>query len=776
MTYILTGTLAMKNFYPLNFRILICIAICILHFQCQPNRKSPIDYVNPFICTEGDHGHLHPGAYYPFGMVKLGPDTYPSSLTGHGGLAHSGYNYTDEFVRGFSHLRVESSGGTSVFDRSYFLSVLPVVNIPEMQPDNFKLRMDKNQEKASLGIYHVYLSEANIQADLTVTPHAGFHRYVLPLTETAHILVSTGSKDRVYKSKITIEGNQEFSGSLSGRGTQYFYGQFSKPFASSTSWEDTLYPGCKELEGKRIGATFDFEIKDDDPILLKVGFSTVDISQACKNLEAEIPHWDFDKIVKQARKAWEGILNRIVVEGDEEYKEIFYTHLYRSHQQPSNVTDVDGQYMGLDKNVHTAEEYTHYDNYAFWDSFRTKYPLLSLINPEIFQDIARSLVDIYNQSADVWTFPNVEHKPHGGGFVARGRNGFTPFMTVRHEHMMSVVLDAYEKGIRDFDWEQVYRGMRKEMLVQMPEKYNEIGYIPARPDQTCEYCYDNWCVAQMAKNLGKEEEYQKFKKRTNYYKNTWDENLGFFRAKAANGEWLDFPTNPDINREKYMYEGTPWQWRWFVIHDVQGLVDLVGGREKFITDLDYFFSHDLYSHGNQPDLHAAFLFDYVGAPWLTQKWVRTILTEPMTQLYGTHDFFEKPIHDRIYKATPDGFLLEMDDDYGCMAAWYVLSAMGLYQLCPGQPIYQLTAPIFDKVIIKLDQRFYPGDEFIIETKNLNEKNIYIQSATLNGKNYDNPWIIHQDIVKGGRLVFEMGPEPNMNWGSKLEDAPPLSSK
>ena len=254
-------------------------------------------------------------------------------------------------------------------------------------------------------------------------------------------------------------------------------------------------------------------------------------------------------------------------------------------------------------------------------------------------------------------------------------------------------------------------------------------------------------------------------KRALFYRNTWDDSLRFFRARAADGQWLDFPDNPNINREKYTYEGTPWQWRWFVPHDVEGLIGLIGGRDKFVADLDYFFSNDLYQAGNQPDIHAPFLFNYAGAPWLTQKWVSKILTQPMTQLYGSHDFFKEPIHDRIYKATPDGYLLQMDDDYGCMAAWYVLSSMGLFQVCPGQPVYQLSSPIFEKVTLYLDQTFYAGREFTIKARNLSGDNIYIQDAILNGNTYHKAWISHQDIVNGGELVLQMGSEPNREWGS-----------
>jgi predicted alpha-1,2-mannosidase len=575
-----------------------------------------------------------------------------------------------------------------------------------------------------------------------------------------------GSNARIHESYIKIINTDELVGYLVSQGKIHFCARFSKPFQSFSTWETTIHPGERELKGKKVGAILDFQTDKDEIIYLKVGISAVNIDQARKNLNTEVPVWDFDATVERAQKEWGNVLNRIIIEGNEEYKKIFYTALYHSLLQPSTTTDVDGTYPGHDKQIHMADGYTHYDNYAFWDSYRTKYPLLSLIAPDKMKDIVQSIIDIYEQSSDHWFYGDEAHRPHQPGFSCSGPSGYIPFLNCRNEHMLTVVLDAYAKGIMDTDMEKAYKGMRKEILVQMPDKYEAIGYIPARPDQTCELSYDSWCVAQMAQLVKRKDDYAKFMKRADFYRNTWDNNLGFFRARAANGEWLDFPESPNINREKYMYEGTPWQWRWFVPHNVPDLIELIGGRDKFIVDLDYFFSNDLYQAGNQPDIHAPFLFNYAGAPWLTQKWVNTILTQPMTQLYGTHEFFEKPIHDRIYKNTPDGYLLEMDDDYGCMAAWYVLSSMGLFQVCPGQPIYQLSSPIFEKVTLNLNTIFYPGKQFIIEAKNLSSDNIYIQSATLNGNLYHKSWISHKDIVKGGHLIYQMAAEPNRKWGDQ----------
>jgi predicted alpha-1,2-mannosidase len=459
-------------------------------------------------------------------------------------------------------------------------------------------------------------------------------------------------------------------------------------------------------------------------------------------------------------------LGKILVEGDDaDDKTIFYTALYHSCFLPVTYTDVTGAYPGLDGRRHSAEGYQHYGGYAFWDSFRTKYPLYSLFLPSVYRDIVYSLRDMYEQADNWGPFPETDHPPHGVTFKAAGKDGYYLPFSCRHEHMMMVMTDAYIKGLFGLDPQSVYPYMRKEVMLQMPERYDTIGYIPARPDQTGEYCWDNWSLAQMAQAVGNRQDYDYFMKRSHYWKNTWDPDIRFFRARAADGLWLDFPDDPTANREKYTYEGSKWHWRWNVLHDVPGLMEIFGGKDAFIKDLEYFFDHDLYTAGNQIDLQAPWLFNDAGSPWLTQKQVRRILTEPIIQKYGTHIIFPEPIFDRVYKNAPDGYLLEMDCDYGCMAAWYAMSAMGLYQVCPGNPVYNITAPIFKKVVIHPDPSIYQGKTFTIVTNNYSKENIYIQSATLNGKPYNSAFLKHKDIVAGGKLVFELGPAPNKTWGN-----------
>jgi predicted alpha-1,2-mannosidase len=744
----------------------VAVMASLLLYECsRPGAVRPVDEVDPFICTLGDHGQLFPGAVVPFGMVKLGPDTYPSSFDGDGDLAHSGYNYADTLIRGFSHIRRESSGGTAIYDRGWYVSILPQIGRPCIDRTQCAVAIDKKSETARPGYYAVRMKNPEIQVELTAQTHSALHRYRFPASEQVCLTVDPGSPAFVRSAEVQILGSDGFSGKVDGyQGPVYFWAKLSKPFASFAVWDSVLYSQVRRCQAKRAGLALDFHTREGEEVYLKIGFSLLSEERARLNLEAEIPDWDFSAVREKARKSWSAMLDRITVEGDAKDREIFYTALYHACQQPSDVTDVDGTYLGFDQKPHQAQGFRFHENYAFWDDYRTKFPLMSLINPATFTQVFRSIMEIYDQSSAYWFYSNPTHKVHVGGFVVQGADGFTPFLTCRYEHMMTVVLDAFAKGLASDDFlQQAYRGMQQEALVQMPVEYDRLGFIPTRPDQTFEYSYDNWCVAQMARRLGNAQDYDYFSKRAGYYRNVWDASIGFLRARDADGAWLDFPEDPAVNREKYKYEGSPWQWRWFVPHDVPGMIEMMGGKEKFVEQLDYFFSHHLYQAGNQPDIHAPFLFNYAGAAWLTQKWVRTLLAEPMLHRYAAHEFYPEPIFDRVYKNTPDGYLLEMDDDYGCMASWYVMSAMGLYQMCPGLPVYQLTAPIFKRVTLHLDGDYYSGKSFTIRADNLSRENIYIQSATLNGAPYNQSSITHEAITRGGELCFRMGPQPNKEW-------------
>lgn len=730
------------QFFPIVFWLLFST------LSAKESQMNPVDFVNPFICTEGDHGQLYPGATCPFGAVKLSPDTYPHGFKGH---AHAGYDFADVRILGFSHVRV---GGMGCNGEGGNVLFLPVIGDVSFQPEKYHQGIIKSTEKAEPGYYAVQF-ENQIQAELTVTEHAGLHRYQFPAAKEAHILIDLGRTfTKMADARLEIVASNAVQGKLTATHncsrqdtyTLYFWATFSKPFHSVTT---PTGADEKIQTGKNSAVLLNFETDSDEVIFAKVGISAISADQARQDCEFEIPDWDFEKVRTASREKWAHLLNRVEVEGDAEYKNIFYTALYHSYTMPMNSTSpVTRQYRGTDNQLHKAKDYTHYDCYSMWDTFRSKYPLVALLEPGVMNDIARSLVDYYQQGLDNW-----------------------PFLMIRREHTGTVLLDAFRKNIRNFDIEAAYQGMKQDALEQMPEAWEKLGYVPARPDRTLEYAYDDWCVAWLARKLGHAEDAARFEKRARNYRNIWDESVQSSRARDENGNWLPFP-DPTVIDETYVYEASMWQWRWFVPHDMRGLIELMGGRKKFVQTLNYFFENDLYNQGNQPDLQAPYQFNFAGAPWLTQKWVRRILTEPMRQKYGTHGFFKEPIFDRIFKTEPKGYLLEMDDDCGTMAAWFVFGAMGFYPVCVGEPVYEIGTPIFEKITINLDQNFCRGKTFVIQAQNASRENFYIQSATLNGKPYSKPWLHHDDIAGGGKLVFEMGPEPNKAWGSAPVDAPP----
>lgn len=730
----------------------------------QQVKKAPVDYVDPFICTYGDCGQWHPAALCPFGTVKLGPDTYPGSLVGSSGVAHGGYNYRDTQVRGFSHFKQGSSGSVGITDRAGIFSILPYAQ--ERDPEWYRtpvVSMDKNQEKATPGYYTTYLVDDKIKVELTSNVHSGFHRYTYTQGTDAKILINQGNLVRTDKITCRVLDNYTLEGYV---GQFYYYMKFSHPIQNTWIKDENgfLKEGKVLSQNHKHGFVCSFGDLKGESLVIKVGVSLTDQLSARNNFEAECPGVDFDTNREIARDSWSKILNRIMVEGqDEELKTIFYTALYHSCFFPVSVTNVDGTYLGLDWEKHKADGYVHYDGYAFWDSFRSKYTLFGFLVPEVYKDIVYSLRDLYEQTDfELCAPPNIEKLgPHNYSYCIRSKKGVT-WPNCRHEHMLMVMTDAYRKGFfgSRIELKDVYPYMRKELMTQMPEYYDQFKYVPKSPDKSCEYSWDSWCMAYLAKELGYKDDYTYFMKRSEYWKNSWDCSIKFFRARGIDGKWLDFPEDPTVNREKYTYEGTKWQYRWHSLHDVPGLIELFGGKEFFLKELNYFFDNNLYNAGNQPDIHVPFLFNMAGAPWKTQEWVNKILTKPILQRYGTHGFLSKPVFDKVYKSTPDGYLEEMDDDYGCMSSWFAISALGLFQYCPGQPVYQLFSPIFDNITIQLgDNKFLR-----IEAKGLTSEKFYIKSATFNGVPYDKSYITHEELMNGGKLVFDMESEPNKNWG------------
>lgn len=780
----------MKSKYA-PLQLIFALAIFILLGTACNDKKdttlNPVDFVDPMIGTDF-HGHTFPGAALPGGLVQLSPDTGVE-----GWDWCSGYHYSDSTVMGFSHLHRSGMGAGDWGDILLMPTTgdLKVVPGSKENPDEgYRSRFSHQEEKASPGYYSVHLKDYNVQAELTVTERAGFHKYTFPKSAASHILVDVGHgiRDNYRRgSEVKIVNNTEIEGHRFSSGfvdnkNVYFCAKFSKPFDSSGTWSgDEIKPGSTEDSGVYAGAFVNYSTSENEEIEVKVGISYTSIEQARLNVETEIPAWDFDQARKNAGEKWNAALSKIEIQtpdlNDKAYNHgrmvTFYTALYHSLLFPAEFSDVDGKYTGIDNQVHTATDFTYLSDFSLWDTHRAEMPLLTLVEPNRSENSIRTMIAQFEQGGWMPT-------PQQFG------NSYTNDMI--GDHPVVAILDAYQKGINNFDLQKAYEAVRKNAMETPPadclsegrdglEQYKKFGYLPydevrESVSKTLEYAYNDWCVAQLAKAAGKTDDYEMFMKRAENYRNIIDVSTGFARPKSSAGEWLSpfDPTFVGQGKDRHYTEANAWQYTWFVPHDVQGLINLEGGRERFLERLDSLFNissevhsgvSDItgligqYAHGNEPSHHTAYLFNYAGAPWKTQNMVRKVM-------------------DELYHDGPDG--LCGNEDMGQMSAWYVLSAMGFYPVTPGQNVYAIGSPEFSKVVIHLDRKYYNADEFVIETLNNSKENKYIQSATLNGKSLDKPWFSHDEIKNGGKLIFQMGPEPNKNWGSKPEDAPPSMTK
>lgn len=711
-------------------------------------------YVDPFIGT-GGHGHTFPGATVPFGMVQISPDTRWENWDG-----SSGYHYSDKTIMGFSQTHLSGTGAPEFCDVLLMPTTGKVNLLPGEESDSksgYRSSFSHANESAEAGYYSVLLDDYNVKAELTATTRTGFHRYTFPETGNANIIIDLKNRDHVLESNIEFISDTEIQGlRRSKRWAKdqyvYFYAKFSKPFKDfGIAVNDTLKEGIEQAEGKNIRSFIQFQTEMDEEVLVKIGISAVSIDGAKKNLETENPGWDFEQIRKNADKEWNTFLSKIEVEGGtEKQRRIFYTGLYHTAIAPNIFMDVDGQYRGVDHNIHQATSHTNYTTFSLWDTFRANMPLYSIIDQEKYLDFVKTFLEMYRI----------------GGRLPQWElaGNYTGVMIGYHTH--SVILDAYAKGINGFDEELAFEAMKKR--VENIGYYKDLGFIPADKvggsvSMVMEYAYNDWSVARMAKHLGKEGDYLQFQKRAQFYKNMYDPAIGFMRPKNADGNWVT-PFDPTEGSEHFV-EGNSYQYSLFAPHDVVGLIDLIGGDELFIAWMDSLFTveseHDnevidasgligQYAHGNEPSHHMAYLYNYVGVPWKTQAMVQQIM-------------------ETLYDDQPNG--LSGNEDCGQMSAWYIMSAMGFYPVCPGDPTYAIGSPLFDKVTINLEN----GRQFIIETQNGSPGNQYIQSATMNGAPYDKSWFSHEDIMSGSKFVFSMGNTPNMTWG-KTEASRPVTEK
>jgi len=739
--------------------------------------RQPVDYVDPLLGTATSRWMLYPGPSTPFSMVKLSPDNQRRCWK-------AGYEYTINNIAGFSHLHSWTMGALLTMPTTGPLKVVPGT---ESDPEaGYRSRFSHEREEASPGYYAVTLDDYGIRAELTSTARAGLQRYTFPKAEEARILFDLETPTEygysVLDAKVTRVSNTEIegysrqqSGARWNDYTVYFVAKLSKAFDSMGGWVgEKIVRDVQEVAGKGdVGVFLAYSTSDGEAIELKTGISLVSIAQARLNLETEMSafEWDFDATRKDARKTWNDLLSAIEVEGGTEMQKVkFYTNMYRSYCARTIWSDVNGKYVDMYEKVQQLEdpESPVYGCDAFWNTFWNLNQLWTLVHPEIANKWVQSLLEIYDR----------------GGWLAKGPTGieYSSIMVASHE--IALMASAYQKGIRNYDVQKAYRSMKHIQTTpgqphvggghvgnRQLAPYMELGYVPVEKgpvSNTLEYAYDDWCVAQVAKALGKTDDYKYFMKRGLNYRNVFDRSVGYTRQKHADGRWVeDFSPFSGSG----FVEGNSWQFTWFAPQDVKGLVPLMG-RETFNDRLDkgldasrknrFNATGDRMSafpinHGNQPNMQSAWLFNYSGKPWLTQKWSREI----MRRYYGT--------------GAMDGY--PGDEDQGQMGAWYVMSAMGLFEMdggCAVRPIYEIGSPIFDRVVIHLDPKYYKGGTFVIETRNNTAENAYVQSATLNGKPWHKPWLYHDELVAGGKLVLEMGPVANEKWGSAPQSGPPCT--
>jgi len=775
----------------------------------SPAPDDPVERVNPLIGTAAAE-HTFPGATYPFGMVQLSPDTGGNKgffLMGDWKWC-AGYNYADSSILGFSHLHRSGMGVGGWGD----ILVMPTVGKLKIKPGKasdpdtgYRSRFSHERETARPGYYRVRLDDYGIEAELTVGPRSGFHRYTFPASDSSHVLIdlARGLGNLPLVNRVRIIGKDKITGTRTSTGLipffkVHFCAQFSQPFDSFGVWNGPVKePGVRAAVGSKIGAFVNYRTQEGEAVLVKVGLSFTSEREACANLEQDIPEWNFDRVAEEAGRAWSRELGKVQVtpsptddpETTRQRVSAFYTALYHAFLFPATFSDADGSYSPIGNvpgRSKQAAGFVYYSDYSVWDTFRAQMPLLDLVQPERAGDMVRTLVTQYRDSG--WLpAPNSFGNFHSEGMIG--------------DPAAIVIFDAYLKGIRGFDADAAFRAMRKNAMwpavnvIPLLEAglgrwgnipYRILGYVPAdltlspkNPlfivayafnegvSRTLEYAYADFCVAGMAKATGHERDYQYFRRRAGNYRQVFDPKTGFMRGKSWTGRWIGGKKfDPTAYTAAYT-EGNAWQWTWSVFHDVPGLVELMGGREKFNQKLDAFFAAGnqvkasalfsvhiggmigQYAHGNEPSHHIAYLYNFSGQPWKTQELARRIM-------------------DEFYKAEPDG--LAGNEDMGQMSAWYVFSAMGIYPFCPG--LYLIGSPLFARSELELKD----GAKLIIVAEDVSFENKYIQSASLNGMPLNRPWISHAEISAGAVLHFRMGPEPNQEWGSAPEDAPPSGDR
>ncbi|WP_411894259.1 GH92 family glycosyl hydrolase [Winogradskyella sp. A2] len=734
----------------MKFKLLSVLIVLALLLSCNESSKileaqkdKPlINYVNTFIGT-GGHGHTYPGATLPYGMMQLSPDT---RLEGWDGC--SGYHYTDSFIYGFSHTHLSGTGISDYGDVLLMPTNKVQFNNGANGKEGYRAHFSHENENAEPGYYKVHLDSTNIDVELTVSLRSGIHKYQYPSSENQYVVLDLQHRDKVLDYKINKFNDYELSGyrhsSAWAKDQRLFYHiRFSHPIKDIVYEDGEGVALSKNFKFKSKKAVLLFENPNNEPLYTKVGISAVDENGAKENMTAEIGSKSFEEVKKDAQDYWEKQLEKIIIESDNiDYKTNFYTALYHTMIAPNRYQDVDGRYRGMDLEIHHAD-FDYYTVFSLWDTYRAAHPLYTIIEQDRTNHFINTFLAKYDEGGimPMWDLAG----------------NYTDCMIGYHS--VPVVADAYLKGIRDYDTEKAFEAMKHSATRDKfgLEAYKKYGFIPVDEEsesvsKTLEYSYDDWTIAQMAKAMGKDEDYKTYIQRAQYYKNVFDPESKFMRGRFRNTWFAPFdPYEVNFNYT----EANSWQYSFYVPQDISGFINLLGGKKNLEEQLDELFNaksetsgrdqSDItgligqYAHGNEPSHHMAYLYNFVNKPHKTQEKVHQILTE-------------------LYKNDPDG--VSGNEDCGQMSAWYVLSSMGFYPVTPGSNYYIIGTPLFDKTTINQEN----GKSLNIVANNLSDTNIYVEYVRLNGKDLDVTFLKHDDIIAGGTIEFSMTDNPAV-WGS-----------
>jgi predicted alpha-1,2-mannosidase len=765
----------MKTLHPIFIISIITLLVSVSSFgfvkpgkgvpSTSGGKMKPVDYVRPFVGTQGE-GNTYPGPSAPFGMIQLGPDTDDELWE-----TASGYEYSDSSIIGFSLTHLNGTGIPDLGDFAF----MPAIGTPKFiegskaHPDSgYRSSYSHTDEEASVGYYSVKLKNSGVKVELTASERAGLIRLTYPKNDSAFLITDLKHVLRwdVVWSNVRILDNSTVTGYhlVNGWAKErhlFYAARYSRPFdnygiikdGKPVKYDTYRFRSRSEATGKSLQFYAQWKTAADEQIMVKVAVSAVSAANALKNLDADMPGWNFENVVTTTREKWNKELTKIHIEGSDDEKMTFYTSMYHAFLAPNVYEDITKEYRGFDQNIHQAKGFTNYAIFSLWDTYRATHPLFSLIQSQRDADMVNSMLAHYDQSVEhllpVWSL-----------------QGNETWCMIGY-HAVPVIVDAYMNGVKGFDYKHAYEAIKTTAMNPNYDNvatYAALGWVPFDKEnesvsKTLEYAYDDYCIAQMAKSMKKSDDYAYFTKRAGSYKNLYDPDYGLMRGKDSKGAWHT-PFDPHLYQQGGDFtEGTSWQYSWYVPQDVPGLISLMGGKDKFASKLDSLFvmtvsdsTKDVgdiqgrigeYWHGNEPSHHIIYLYCYAGQPWKAQQRIH----EVMKTQYG-----DKPNS------------LSGNDDCGQMSAWYIFSAMGFYPVCPGSGYYVIGSPCVKKASMNLSN----GKTFTMTARNLSGENIYIQSAILNGKKWDKTYLPFDALKNGGTLEFTMGPQPNKLWGNSGE--------